>query len=341
VPGDPTQPWDANAFQRTGGTITALAALRSVILAFHAGFTERIRGSIPPHAQVDGDLLTELAFARAGCPEPKTIAYWNENIIFADEHGVHMTDGAVIRNLASQGGISYFWRTLWGTRLTVAACVFLDYYQITIRPPAPGPSVTLICDLNSRQWFRFQNVYALSYVASGGGIGMERIWAGMAGTGRLSRPSACYFPVFGTGSLADADGAPVMPEFETGWYRLGQEGRKRVRFAYLSYDVRSNSLASVSDFPGAGTFERESDGERPVLTDVPAMLELSYIRAPQDPTYTIAGSFPSTPDYRRYRLPIGQFPYGVAFKVRQTAPATVNRVFDLAVEAQAAERSRI
>jgi hypothetical protein len=38
---------------------------------------------------------------------------------------------------------------------------------------------------------------------------------------------------------------------------------------------------------------------------------------------------------------VNQFPYGVAFKVRQLVPSTVTRVFDLGVEATAAERSRV
>lgn len=333
--------WDAASFVSTAGPVTGLAALRAVQLVFHASTVERIRGSTPPNSTiVTGDLTIEPLFTRVGCTAPQSIAYWNENVIFADEHGVHLTDGAVIRNLANQGGISYFWRTLWGSRLTVAACVFLDYYQITIRPVS-GPSVTLICDLNKRQWFRFQNVYALSYIASGGSTGMERVWGGMGGTGRLARIAPCYFPTLNVGSLADADGAPVMPEFETPWYRLGEEGRKRVRFAYLSYDVRSSGSVGEDAFPGAGTYEREHNGSVSSLVAASEILELSYIRSPQQLGYVVAGTLPATVDYRRYRLPIGQFPYGIAFKVRQTATATANRIFDFGVEQQAAERSRV
>src|SRR5262249_15519368 len=135
--------WDVNSFQRTSQKVTALAALRSVIIVFHAGSTERIRGSQPPATGVTSDdLNVEPLFARAGCPDPKAIAYWNENVIFADEHGVHITDGAVIRNLISQRGILSYWRPLWSQPTALAACTFMDYYVITLRM-ATGP-ITLI-----------------------------------------------------------------------------------------------------------------------------------------------------------------------------------------------------
>jgi hypothetical protein len=68
---------------------------------------------------------------------------------------------------------------------------------------------------------------------------MERIWGGMAGAKRLARVSPMFFPTLGAGAIQDADGVTVLPEFETPWYRMGKEGRKRSRYAYLSYDARS------------------------------------------------------------------------------------------------------
>src|SRR5262245_50921864 len=47
--------WDAASFQRTAGKVTGLAALRSVVLVFHPGSTERIRGSTPPNSTSASD----------------------------------------------------------------------------------------------------------------------------------------------------------------------------------------------------------------------------------------------------------------------------------------------
>jgi len=330
--------WDVNSFQRTSMKVTGLGALRSVLIVFHAGSTERIRGSQPPATgTTSDDLNLEPLFARAGCPDPKAIAYWNENLIFADEHGVHVTDGAVIRNLVSQGGILTYWRPLWQTRTSLAACTFLDYYIITLRQSSGGP-VTLICDLNARQWFRFSNIDSIDYIASGGSGGMERVWAGISGTSRTARMGPCFFP-FPDGQESDDNGVAVLPVFETPWYRLAQqEGRKRVRFVYLSYDARiSGGLTDTT---------KSDEGAPPpappsVLASLAPILEVSYIRSPQQTSYATLGQLPVTTEYRRFRLPVNQFPYGVAFKVRQLVPSTVTRVFDLGVEATAAERSRV
>jgi hypothetical protein len=341
IPGDPTAAWDVNSFERTNMPITALAAMRAVVLIFHAGQTERIRGSIPPNsANTNDDLIRELLFGRTGCSDPKTIAYWNDNIVFSDEHGCHMTDGAVIRNLVSQGGILYYWRQLYALKTSIAACTFLDYYIVTVRT-SDGGSTTLVCDLNKRQWFRLGNIYAISYVASAGSTGMERVWAGMAGTHRLGRIGPVFFPVLGVSLIQDDDGQAVMPSFQTGRFRLGEEAHKRIRFCYLSYDVRGLGAGARNLNPQSEEMAVPPFASPALLSTISPILEVGYITAPQDPTYTVAGALPQTSDYRRFKLPVGKQPYGIAFQVRQTQPSTVNRVFDIAVEAWATERSRL
>lgn len=331
--------YDNLSFIDTDLPVTGLAALRAVLLVFHPGSVGRVRGATPPSSpDDDGDMNPEPLFDRAGCSEPRTIAYWNDNVIFADEHGVHITDGAVIRNLASQGSILYFWRLLYQYKLTMAACTFLDYYIITVRR-TDGLNVTLICDLNKRQWFRFANVYALTYIASAGGGGMERVWAGMAGTNRLARIGPTFFPDLTLGLVADDDGTAVLPVLETPWYRLGKEGRKRVRFGYVSYDARISASTTKQQELG---YEPEPPplATPEMLAALAPVLDVGYITSPQQASYVSMGGLPSTSGYTRYRLPLGQFPYGVAFRVKQTAPTVTTRVFDLATEAQAVEASR-
>jgi hypothetical protein len=334
--------WDANAFQETDNVVTGLAALRSIGLIFHASSVERLRGTTAPNTAAGdpGDLVLEPLFRRVGCPDARAIAYWNENVIFADEHGVHITDGAVVRNLANQGGISYYWRPLYQNHLSLAAEVFLDYYLISV-VRSDGTNDTLICDLNSRQWFRFSNIAAISYISSGGSIGMERIWAGIKGTSQLARVSACFAPSVTTVTNVDANGTNVMPFFETPWYRVGPEGRKRMRFAYLSYDARVGT-GKLSDHPAGWRAPLEGEvPEESIVDTLPDVISLGYIRSPQDPSYTALGNFPATTEYLRFRLPVNQQPYGIAFHVAQMAPTTVLRVFDFALELLGAERSRL
>src|SRR5262249_28967052 len=144
-----------------------------------------------------------------------------------------------------------------------------------------------------------------------------RFWCGIQGPGRLPRPPPPFSPPLGGTTLVDDNGVPVLPNFETGWYRLGQEGRKRIRFAYLSYDVRATAAT-------------------------PNMFDLSYIDvSPQDPTFTLSGSYPSTDRYQRFRTPVGKNTYGIAFRFEQKVPSTVTRIFDIAVDAHMTERGRV
>jgi hypothetical protein len=343
-PGDPMHAWDANSNTKTKDVISALGALRGVILVFHPGSVERIRGVTPDHTGGTGDLFLESLFDRVGCVFPKSIAYWNENCIFADSHGVHLTDGAVIRNLATQGSILTYWRTVYGNAVSVAGTTFLDYYLVTVRR-SDGTAITLICDLNARQWFRFTNVYALSMFGSSGTTSTERIWGGMAGTNRLARISPCFFPSLLATPIADDDGTPVLPSFETAWMRAGREGRKRTRFGYLSYDVRDSGARSDAA-PSGWRNGVEIDPELtqqppPEVLNVAAMLEVGFITSPSNLNYTIMGSLPSSADYTRYRLPIWRAPYGIAFRVRQMQPSVVTRIYDLALEGQPMEESRV
>jgi hypothetical protein len=338
-PGNPSAAWDVVSKVGCPRNITGLAALRAVIIVFHAGATSRIRGTTPPFTGDGGnsDMHSEPLFDRVGCTDARSIAYWQDNVVFADEHGIHVTDGAVIRNLISQGGILTYWRPLYQNKVTLAACTFLDYYILTV-VRSDAVAVTLICDLTKRQWFKFSNIPAISYVASPGATGMERIWAGMQGTNRLGRLGPCFFPVLETAPIVDANGVNVLPTFETPWYRMTQEGRKRVRFAYLSYDARSAVGVEVE---GQGEELGPPPPPPEVLAALAPVLDVGYITSPQRTAYTSVGVLPGTTEYARYRLPVGRLPYGIAFRVAQTAPTTATRIFDLGVEAQGVERSRI
>ena len=343
-PANAAASWDAVSKYETSGAITGIAALRSIALVFHPGSVERVRGTTPVHTGfTNDDIHVESLFGAVGTTEPKTICYWNENVVFADEHGVHLTDGSAIRNLASQGGISYFWRPLYQNKQTISAAVFLDYYIISV-VRTDNIAVTLICDLNKRQWYRFTNIAATAMWASSGTTGMERVWAGMKGTQRLARIGPTFFPALDGTTIVDDNGINVLPVFETPWYRLGQEGRKRVKFAYLSYDIRTNGVA-LDDMPASWRVgyqvEDEAlprDSERASL---PGMIDVGYILTPQDTNYTSAGSYPSTGKYTRFRLPVGKAPYGVAFRVRQLQPSTVTRIFEIGVDAHPVERGRV
>jgi hypothetical protein len=340
-PDDVTQPWDPNSFWRTAGVVTGVAALRTVILVFHPASIERLRGTRPPAGTSLGDMVLEPLFQQVGTTEPRTICYWQENVLFADEHGVHITDGAVLRNLVQQGSISTYWRNLYNHKQSLSATVFLDYYIVSVIR-TDGIVDALVCDLNARQWFRFSNIAAVSMWASGGTVGMERIWGGMNGTHRLGRLSPCFFPMPGGALIQDANGVNVLPYLETAYYKLSAEGRKRIRFAYLSYDARaSGGLASDQPAAWEARFRSEETEVGPAPAAAGDPLQLAYIVSPNDTNWTTAGTLPMTGAYTRYRLPVGKAPYGIAFQLQQLNPTSVTRLSDLALDVHPIERSRL
>lgn len=329
--------WDDNSYINSSLAITGLTAMRSMLLVFHAGSVERIRGSIPPGTDIASDMFLESLFDRAGCTDARSIAHWNDNCIFADERGIHLTDGSIVRNLISQAGLLYYWRTLYRAKQSLAAEVYLDYYIITVIR-TDGISVTLVVDLNRRSIFRFSNIRATCYIPSVGA--QEKLWFGHQTYNRLAELSSCFFPVFTTAANADADGTPVLPVLETYWHRMGEIGPKRVRHVYASYDVRTPGTAVAAGWRR----ELDPDAEPPAV--VPAstgspVLTIEYIQGPQRSDWELAGAMPSSTDLRRQRLPVGKQTLGIAFRVTQTAPSSVTRLFDLSVYQWPSERSRI
>jgi hypothetical protein len=339
--------WDPVSYWNTSLALTGLGALRAAILLFHSGSVERLRGGIPPTTPDPlGDMFMEPLFDRAGCGDARTIAYWQDNCVFADERGVHFTDGATVRNLAAQGGILTLWRTLWRDRSSAAADTYLNYYVITVIR-ADGTPLTLVCDLERRTWFRFSNIKSRGYIHSVGA--QEQLWGCRMGAKRLTALSNCFFPTL-TELEVDADGTNVLPVLETPWYRFGEEGRKRVRFAYTSYDARvtiAGPSANATPMGWRGVPDNEGyvldplDENAAAVAALQQVLEIGYIRNPTDTGYTVAGRLPETQGYRRFRLPVSKHPYGMAFRVRQLVPSYVTRLYGMAVEASSDERSRV
>jgi hypothetical protein len=177
-------------------------------------------------------------------------------------------------------------------------------------------------------------------IESGGATGMERFWGSIQGSARLARLGPTFFPDPTVGFQVDDNGVPVLPQFQTPWYRIAAEGRKRVKNFYLSYDARVSSERGGQPSAWRAPLEGEVPAQE-ISNLSPPVLDIGYLRSPQDPTYTDIGNLPATTAYSRYRLPVRQQPYGIAFQVKATAQTTVLRVFDLAIDAYPVGRSNL
>lgn len=312
-PSNPVTAWEPKSVQVTSQPITGIASMRNALLIFHKGSMERLRGATPPDPALSdptGDMQIEPMWDRAGCFDARSIAYWNDNCLFADERGVHITDGGIVRNLVAQGGIQSLWRTAFQNAVSVAGASFLDFYIVCIRT-SDKPPLTLICDIPDRQWFRFTNIDVTCMTTSVGFF--DRLWGGSAAHTRVTALSQMFFPNAATISQ-DADLDYVLPVIETGWFRFGAEARKRLKSLYLSYDVRLSGNAKTT------------------------ALSVGYIDSPEETSFRNARrSLNGTVEYTRRRVPISLGAYGAAFRFAQTVPSLDNRIYDLSAQAWSQE----
>jgi len=346
--GGPPGAWDALGYIDTSLGISAIWPMGAQILIFHDGSIEKIKGTIPPSTDIDTDMYLDPFTDQVGCQDPASVVGWQENVIWAAPRGVYLSDGSTIRSLTEQGGIADLWRTLYlnkrpGTYVTSA--IFLDLLFVSVLIDWDGSTpndlrpFTLVCNLGERSWTRFANhgmTAAIPSSADG-----EEVWWGVDGHGhaagyqnRLATLSSMLFvdrdlTAMRSGNevaayaapvdQVDGNAMPVLPQVETGWLRLGQEGVKRVRHVYVSHTT-------------------ENVAATPATNHLRVSCRLDpYPYAP----YVPVGEIPGSDDYERYRLRLGKRSYGITVKVEQITPSYVSRLHDIAVDQWAQDRGKL
>jgi len=335
----PLAPWDAEAWIGTNNEVTGLAGMAGQILVFHPSMIERIRGGVPPGTDIDPDMFTETLTDQVGCTQPHTIVPWRENIIFADERGVFLTDGSTVRNLVELGGMGDFWRVVYGNKIpgfgSVSCGIFLDYLTVTVNctvPPALDVNFTMICDLNTRSWFRFRNWPATCYIPSESAI--EQNWVGHLGTNRLAKVSGMFQdptpPPLPLPDYVDGNGAPVLASMTTGFNRLDQnEGMTRLHNLFLSYHHQSFVRALTAD---GLRVEYRTDPPTPEDIDLATGAVTGW---------TEAGRVPDVIEYSRKKLPLGKRAFGVMVRVSDQTPSRITRVYSIGVERTSQDRAKV
>jgi len=323
-PSDPANPdflWDSISIFNTNYPVTGLAAQRTQVLAFHDSSVERLRGTIPPDSsaspdQVTGDINQDVLFDRAGCYDARSIAPWNDNVIFCDSRGIFLTDGALVKNLAYQAGIQNLWHQVFQRALpdTISGAVHRDYYVVTIRQPSYTP-FTFVVDLQQRRAFTFGNIDATCFAFSIGSA--EKLFGTNAATKQVTDMSNVFDPDT-TKLQIDGNSTPVLPVIATGWNRLtGKPGRKRVIDMHLSY-----------------VCDRDDDVEA---------LQVDYVTSPISPDRNL-GQFRTTavdPDkYARRKMIVRRRMEGLAVKLTQLVPTRDTRLYDISLRAFPEEASK-
>jgi hypothetical protein len=284
-------------------------------------------------------MFVEPLTEQVGCTLPHTIVPWRENVIFADERGVFLTDGSTVRNLAELGGMGDFWRVAYGARTTdhgVSCGIFLDYLCVTINCTVPVPPLTMnftiVCDLNTRSWFRFSNFPATCYIPSESAI--EQSWVGHLTTNKLAKVSTMFQdPVPAPDPLpdyVDGNSVPVLSSFTTGFNRLdSEEGMTRLLNLFTSYHHESFVRTAA---PDGVKVEYRTDPPTPEDIDLATGSVTGWSEA---------GKLPDTHEYTRKKLPVGKRGYGIMVRISALTPSRIHRFFSLGVGRTTQDRGKV
>ena len=328
----PLAEWDDSSEWPTSDTIQGFAPMQGQILIFHTSMIERLRGTIAPATNVDGNLSLDTLSDQVGCTIPSTIVPWRENVIFADERGVYLTDGTSIKSLTEQGGVSDFWREAYRYRAagpSINCSVYLDYLLVSILTTTSAQPFFVICDLNERAWFRFTN-FAPSCQIPGEGT-REEIYCGIQVDNRMSILSTMfgepYVGAIPAPDFVDGNGQDVKGSITTGFKKLNNEGMTRLRAIHTSY--HHQSYITPDNVDGVKVEYRLSPPTA-LEFDVPSIAE-----------WQTAGHLPNNDEYARKKLPIGKRGYGLMVRISGISGSRVSRIFSIAVNAGAQDRGKV
>ena len=282
--------WDTtNSYIDFTDPITGLASLRTAILVFSLGNTSRIRGYTPPTvAGGSGDFAVDDPLWDVGCSDARSIAYWNDQVIFANGTGIHITDGAGQDDLTRRCGMKRYWQDTimngYTTSWTIVAGVIRDHYIVSVMNGATFKGAAVI-DLRGQSWWPATNFDFSSMWSQQGAV--DELYAGRRGAAWVASLASIFSPVAGVKN--DGDGDAVAATLETPYYR-GKPGKKSWKRLFLTHYLRDYA------------------------TDNPTVA-LSYITTPEATSYTsITGSLAELSAEDRVRAPLDFSSQGVAFK---------------------------
>lgn len=345
---DPADFWNITSLTDTNYAVTGLAGQRTQVLVFHASSIDRVRGTTVPDTETlpedqEGDLIVDQLFDRAGCFDARSIAGWEDSVLFADAHGIFLTDGSSVKDITRQAGAASLWQEVFARGgvdpvfegetgipgggkggiypsrpttpgstfpLSVAGVVYRDFYLCTIRHSGKNP-VTFVVDLNTRRVFTISNIDATCLAYS---IGVaENLYGVATASKQVTNLTSVFFPDV-TILQVDADGRPVLPRISSGWNTLNDKpGYKRIVDLHFSY------LA-----------DRDDDQE---------VLRASYANTAVAADRAI-GELRPQQKLRRKKLPVRRRMEGVSVTLEQILPTKNTLVQDISVRQYPEPESR-
>lgn len=311
--------WDtSNAYIDTNHSLSAIASIQGVLLAFSGARTERIVGNVPPGTI--GENMSLQPVGEIGCADARSIAPWGSYVVFASQEGVYVTNGAGFDSLTEKSdgtGILSYWRQQYATvqannGFIAGGIANRNYYWLTL---GYGSTIvdTFICYLPRKAWMRTSNIGCIQYAPSQSGTD-ELYGASMSGApgNRILKLSGCLSPA--AGNKNDANGTAVTPSAQ---FRMSGTGigLKNYGDGHLTYDMRD----AASDNPTlAVSFSKGIEAEG------------AFVAVPESP-------LAETTVAARKRFSVGTDAQAVNVKVAQTNASSKTEVYLLEVDERAYE----
>lgn len=232
---DITATWDTtNSWIDADYPITGMAALTNALLVFSAGHCERIIGVTPPP---NSDMAHAVLWS-TGCTDGRSIVVVDQQVIFANQRGVYLTNGAVTPIcLTALGGIDTYWQSLLvgydpSTWTISAGLMRANYLFVSITNGSNALVAAFICNVPARSWWRVTNLQAMMFGRSVG-VADELYFASRA-TNRVGALSGIWTP--SSGNQSDGDGTAVKPSMELRAMGDGV-GLKQYGFGRITFDM--------------------------------------------------------------------------------------------------------
>lgn len=319
--GDPAG-WDTtNTYWDFPLPVTGVRGVGNVLLVFHTGYTSRLIGSVPPP---QGDFRADDRKFNYGCTDARSIASYNDQVIFASPEGIYITDGLTAEDMTKQAGMLSYWQetlaSYSSSTYTIVGEVIKDDYWYAVMDGSSFVDAGMISlsPYEARSWVRHSNIDARCMYASQGAT--DELYFGRRGAARVGKISTCYLPTSTVKN--DGDGTAVAPVLETAYYK-DKPGKKTWRRVYVNYDLR------------------DSASDNPTLT-------VSYITSPEATSYTnvtdLAGAsdpLDETTELTRVRRYLNKTAHGMAFKITQSNASSATYGYELEAEVHGRERSRV
>lgn len=310
------QTYDVLSYISMTDPVTGVAALRNMIAVFSKGRSERLRGSIPPSSASDGDMVREPMFDE-GCIDARSIVVSGDKVIWANDNGVHISDGAAIDNLISLGGLQQYWTDMmsaYTSSWSLAAGLYGGNYIISIMDGTTFVDA-LMCNLRRKTWTFLKNLSAKMFAEAYGAA--PELYFAQAAVGKAGALSPIFMP--DSSNTSDGNGVAVEPSIELPAYR-GQPGSKRWRNIYVGVDLDAD----------AGTY-----------------LKVSRTTTPDDSSYDVVVDdnaaeihIAPTSGFERVKVPMNIASDSLGLKIEQVGASTKTALFDIETDAHDREGLR-